>query len=510
MDLGRLRDFWKSLEPKGQMTLVGAALAVLVTGFLLFKFSSRPSYSTLASNLDPADAGEITKSLEGAGIGYKVAHGGTEVDVRDADISPARIALSKSGLPRSGHVGFELFDKKSLGATDFQQQVDYQRALEGEIARTIEQIDGVNGAQVSLVLPEDTLFANEGPKASAAVLLDSSELDGATVKGIAHLVSGSVKDLDPQNVTITDSTGRLLWPSSDSSGGLTAAGKLEAEQLYSAQVAGQVNALLASTLGAGKAQARVHATLSLDQTTIDKVTYGKKGTPLTTQTDDETLGSKGGASAATPSGVASNVPTYGSGTAAGGSGGQSNYNHKTSSTQFGVDKTIERTTVAPGAVQKLDVAVVVDSSIPKAQLASLKTAVAGATGIDTTRGDTLSVSSVKFATGTASKPTSAGPLGAIDPIQIAKTAAMVLGALVFLFLMRRNLKRREGDPTVPEPTWLREIEAHVPIAELDASGARAALEAANEQKTELRGELQEIAKAQPEQVAAQVSQWLKS
>jgi flagellar M-ring protein FliF len=508
MDLARLRDFWRSLEPKGQITLVGSALAVLVTGFLLFKFSSRPSYSTLASNLDPADAGEITKSLEGAGIAYKVAHGGTEVDVREADISTARIALSKSGLPRSGHVGFELFDKKSLGATDFQQKVDYQRALEGEIARTIEQIDGVNGAQVSLVLPEDSLFANDGPKASAAVLLDASQLDGSTVSGIAHLVSGSVKGLDTQHVTITDSTGQLLWPTSDSAGP-SAAGKLEAEQLYSAQVASQLNALLASTLGAGKAQARVHATLSLDQTTIDKVTYGKKGIPLTTQTDDETLGSKGGASAATPSGVASNVPTYGSGSAAGGSGGQSNYNHKTSSTQFGVDKTIERTTVAPGAVQKLDVAVVVDSSVPKAQLASLKSAVAGATGIDTTRGDTLTVSSVKFATSTASKPASAGPLGAINPIQIAKTAAMVLGALVFLFLMRRNLKRREGDPTVPEPTWLREIESHVPIAQLEASSARAALDAAGEQKTQLRGELQEIAKAQPEQVAAQVTQWLK-
>src|SRR4051794_29153014 len=235
MDLNRFKDFWKGLEPKGQFTLVGAGLAVLVTAFFLYQLGSRPSYSTIASGLAATDSGEVTGALEGAGIAYQLGSGGTSVAVQDKDAAAARVALAKAGLPRGGHVGFEIFDKKSLGQTDFQQKVEYQRALEGEIARTVEGIQGISGAKVQLVMPEDSLFASEGTKASAAVMLTGgSSLDAQTVRGIAHLVSSSVKDLSAQDVTITDETGSLLWPGADSMAG-SGPGvntKLAAEQSY--------------------------------------------------------------------------------------------------------------------------------------------------------------------------------------------------------------------------------------------------------------------------------------
>src|SRR5919201_4618597 len=228
-----LRDLWRTLGPRGQLGLAASGLLVLVTMFFLYRVSAKPSYTALLTGLDPSESARIGDALNSGGVRWKLANGGTEVDVGKGHESQARVALAKKGLPDGGHVGFELFDKQSFGATDFQQQVDYQRALEGEIARTIESIDGVTHADVQLALPDDSVFASENQNATAAVLVTGgSGLDGATVRGIAHLVASSVKSLSPDDVTITDEQGNLLWPSGDgvgSPGGLT---KMAAEQRY--------------------------------------------------------------------------------------------------------------------------------------------------------------------------------------------------------------------------------------------------------------------------------------
>ena len=147
--------------------------------------------------------------------------------MRDSQSSAARVALAEKGLTNGGQVGFEIFNKVSMGATDFQQKINYQRALEGEIDRAIQQITGITSADVQLVLPIDTLFVDQGSKASAAVLLTAAgQLDPSTVSGIAHLVAASVKGLDTANVTITDQSGALLWPNANATGGVTASTKL--------------------------------------------------------------------------------------------------------------------------------------------------------------------------------------------------------------------------------------------------------------------------------------------
>lgn len=501
----RFREVWREIDSRGQIAIVGAVVAALVTGFLLLRFASSTSYATLASNLGASDSGQVTQALESSGIGYRLGSGGTSVSVPEKDLSAARVALARQGLPRGQHVGFELFDKSSLGTSDFQQKVEYQRALEGEVARTIEQVDGVDQAQVQLVLPDESLFADAGEQASAAVLLTTSGLDSATVRGVAHLVASAVKGLAPDAVTITDSTGTLLWPTDAAAGG-GAAAATAAEQRYGTQLAAQLNALIASTLGPDKAQARVHAQLSLDQTTIEKVTYGKKSTPLKTQTDVETLKSQGGAGA-TPSGTKTNVPSY-SGAASGSS--KSDYSHKTDSSELGVDRTVQKTTVAPGTVQRLDVALLVDQSVPAAQVTALQKAVGGAAGVDPARGDTLTVSKIAFSKQTAAAAAASSPLAMLgDPITVAKTVLAVLGALVFLFLARRGIKKREQEGIVPEPTWLREFAAATPLAELESGPPRLALDPAAERRASTRDELEELARTQPEQVAVQVRQWLK-
>jgi len=506
--LTRVKDLWKSLEPRGQLTIVASGLLVLVTFVFLYSYASKPSYTTIASGVDPSQAGQMTNALAAAGISYRLGNGGTAVSVPSSSSSQARIALASKGLDNGGQVGFEIFDKMSMSTTDFQQKIDYQRALEGEIDRAIEQIEGVSSADVQLVIPDDTLFVDQSSKASAAVLLTTDgTLDSSTVAGIAHLVASGVKGLDPSEVTITDQTGTLLWPDPNAAGGASAGTKLAADQLYDAQLEGSINAMLASTLGPGKAEARVHADLDVDQTTIDKVTYAKKGTPVQAQTSQEKLKSNGG-SAQLPAGTASNTtttPTYASTSGA----TNSNYTNQSSDTTYGVDKSVQKTTVAPGTVNREDVALLVDSSVPAAEVASLKQSVASMAGIDPKRGDTLAVSRLTFAK-QPSTPASGSPLALLgNLVTLVKWAGLALGTAIFLFFVRRGLKRREREGVAPEPTWLREIERSVPVAELTAGPGRATLDPIHARRAALKAEAEEIAEKQPEQLAVQVAEWLK-
>src|SRR5689334_10849406 len=305
--------------PKGKAVLAASALAIVAALLIMVKLASAPSYTTMLTGLDPAQTGKITGALDSAGVGYKIANNGTALSVQKGQVSQARIALAEQGLPAQGQPGFELFDKQKLGASDFQQKVTYQRALEGQIASTIGQVQGVGGAQVSLVLPEDQLFSEDQTPATAAVLLSGSatSLDPSAVRGIASLVSSSVKGLKPANVSITDASGTLLWPNSDSGSG-TGGGvsKLTAQSRFNAQLQGSLDAMLTQTLGAGKARVSVSSDLNVDESTQDKLTYAKKGVPLKQTEETERLRGAGSTSGGS-TGTSSNLPSY----AASGSGG---------------------------------------------------------------------------------------------------------------------------------------------------------------------------------------------
>src|ERR1700752_5046000 len=214
-----IRQFITKLTPKGWAMLGGSVAAAIVFLMLVMNLASAKSYSTLETGMDPAQTGKITSALDAKGIGYQIQNGGTALAVNSSQVSQARIALATPGLVRVGsqQPGFTLLDKSALGASNFQQQVTYQRALEGQLDQTIEQIQGIDSATVNLVLPnqQDQLFGDTSQTSSASVLLaDSGSLDPNAVKGIAELVASSVQGLSDSKVTITDSSGALLWPAS--------------------------------------------------------------------------------------------------------------------------------------------------------------------------------------------------------------------------------------------------------------------------------------------------------
>src|SRR3954452_16656464 len=185
-----LRTLLTNMTPRGRMMLGASVVGTIVLTFLLMQMAGSPSYTTVAAGLNPADTGKLTSALDAKGITYKISNNGTSLAVNPDQVNEAKIALAEKGLSSgvSSQPGFELFDKQKLGSSDFQQQVTYQRALEGELAKTVMQVNGISGAQLQLVLPQEQLFANEQSPAKAAVLLSGSSdgLDPSAIRGIAN------------------------------------------------------------------------------------------------------------------------------------------------------------------------------------------------------------------------------------------------------------------------------------------------------------------------------------
>jgi len=501
----------RALPTRSKAIIAVSAVAILAIAFLMLRIAGAPSYTMLASGLDPAKTGEITAALDEQGIAYELRNNGTGLAVDKSQAAQARVALAGAGVNvGSAGEGFELFDEQKLGASEFQQQVTYQRALEGEIARTIAGVDGVTSPSVQLVLPEDDLFADEATPATAAVMLGNSAdtMEPGAVRGIAQLVSSSVKGLKTENVTITDASGTLLWPQGDGAAGGAGmvASKQALEARFSRAMEADLNALLTRTLGPGKGQVSVTADLNADTTTRDEVTYDRRSSvPLKRQTETERLRG-GGATTGGTAGTGANIPQY-SANAAGG-GANSNYQRETENTEFGVNKQVDRTEVAPGAVNRLNVALLVDESVPAEVFASLEQTISSAAGIDTARGDTIQAAQVPFAKVEAPK---AGPLptSLLGPL---KWVGIGLASLLFLFFMGRHLRKREGE-ALQTPAWLTQIEEPVSLAEL-------------EQRTQVMSPqpptitlpprspdanlqaLDQLMEREPERVAAQVKNWM--
>src|SRR5215218_9868190 len=209
-----------ALPAKTKALLGVSAFAILAIAFLMLRIAGAPSYTMLSSGLDPAETGKITAALDEQGIGYELRNNGTALAVSKSATAQARIALAGQGVQTSGggsQPGYELLDESKLGASQFQQQVTYQRALEGEVAKAISGVEGVSNPNVQIVMPQDDLFADEASPATAAIQLGnaSDTLAPGAVRGMAQSAAASVKGLKSENVTITDSTGAILWPSDE-------------------------------------------------------------------------------------------------------------------------------------------------------------------------------------------------------------------------------------------------------------------------------------------------------
>jgi flagellar M-ring protein FliF len=502
------------LTARGWLIGGGAVAVGILFIYFFLHLVSQPSYSTLASGLDPSQTGKMTSTLSADGINYQLQNNGTALAVQSNQTSQARVALAGADeLGNSGSEGFKLFEKSKLGESNFQQQVTYQRALQGQLEETINSVEGVSGAQVELVLPssQSQIFGENQEVSSAAVLLSgTSSLDPSSVRGIAQLVSSSVPGLQLSKVTITNSTGQLLWPASGGGGaGGQGTSVQEAEQRYDNSMEASLDAMLAQTVGVGKAQVLVYANMNVDQTTKESLEYGKAGVPLQQTKSLETLSGTG-------SGAGGTTGTANVTTGTGASSGKSNYKKESTSSSLGVSKVVTHSTVAPGAIESQHVSVLLDHSVPAASLPAIKEAITNAAGIQAKRGDTISIGQVAFPKATATTAAAASPLGD------AKYAVIGLAAIIFLFLTTRSLRKREKE-AIEEPVWLRELDAPMRLSELEREISKrpnemmagvgpngsAPANGAAPAGSDIRRQVEQLADSDPDRVAQQLRTWMQ-
>jgi flagellar M-ring protein FliF len=251
--LAQFRQLWAGLSATQKTVLVGVT-AALAAGFLSLVFwAGSPEYSVLFGKLSPDDAGRVVASLKQQGVPYRLEDGGRAVLAPADRVHELRLGLASEGIPQGGVVGFEIFDKSSFGMTDFAQKVNYARALEGELTRTIRRLEGVEGARVHLVLPEKRLFEEQSQPASASVVLQLSaggRLSAKQIQGVVYLVSSSVEGLPADRVTVVDTRGNVLYQRSGEESAVLAADQIEFKRAYEKDVERRVREMLETVRGA--------------------------------------------------------------------------------------------------------------------------------------------------------------------------------------------------------------------------------------------------------------------
>ncbi|MEW6582107.1 MAG: flagellar basal-body MS-ring/collar protein FliF, partial [Actinomycetota bacterium] len=497
--LARVAGFWNALAGPSRRLIITAAIVFAGGLFLLMRLSGSAAYSNLVAGVTPQDAASVTSKLRDAGIAYKLADGGSTVKVPADKLDQARIDLAQTNL-LGGGVGYELFDKQSLGATDFTQRVNLMRAREGELARAIGALEPVRTATVKLAMPEQRLFSSEQQPTTASIILDmelGQSLDASQVRGIVNLAANAVPGLTPSKVTVADSKGNILSGAGADQEVADVNNRLAAEAEWERRAQAKLDAMLVTLVGPGKAVSQVDVTLNMDKVTSQQETFDpKKSTPLDTSETTETYKGSGGGSGGV-AGAGGNTPgaQY---PATSGANGKSDYTKTTKTSRNGVDHTRIDTTKAGGDVEKLSVSVQVDESAG-ADIAKIEEAVVAAIGADEKgRKDQVSVQPVAFAKVDAKAAAAHGggttstgaPSGGLDIMSLAKTALVGIGVLMLLLMTRKSLRRRQGELESVLPELLKR--GPVPVAELTAgAGGVAPLE--GQRKTPVQEQMEALA-----------------
>jgi flagellar M-ring protein FliF len=523
---------WTRIPPQqllALMLVVATGVALAVGGWM---WSTTPDYKVLYANLGDRDGGAVLASLAQMNVPYKFAEGGGALLVPANLVHDTRLKLAAQGLPKGGLVGFELMEGQRFGSSQFLEQVNYQRGLEGELARSIQALQAVQGARVHLALSRGSSFLREQAKPSASVLVHlhpGRTLDSMQVAAIVHLVSNSVPDLSMKSVSVVDQNGTLL----SGEGAAAAPGGLDNRQLKYRQETEQsyvrrVESILVPLLGTGNVKAQVSAELDFSEVEQAEETYkpNQKAEEATVRAQQTSESGAGNAAASGIPGALTNQPPAQATAPVNAPPGQQNTSaagapaasqRRDSTTTYEVDKSIRHTKVAQGTIKRLSIAVVVNdrkvtdkdgkstnkplTAPEKEQITEL---VKGVMGYNKERGDTLSVINSAFNTPTV-ETLPETPLWK-DPatISVAKdTGKYLLIAAFVLFLvfkvlkpMAKNLARVPAPTAAPSLAILPE-EQGAPSGQQQADRYAASLESARQ-----------IARADPKMVAHVVKEWV--
>jgi flagellar M-ring protein FliF len=443
--------------------IIGVSAGVAAALFALVLNVGAEPKALLYANLDLKEASSISQALDQAGIKYEAKGDGSTIMVARDKVASTRLMLSSKGLPTSGSVGYEIFDNTSaLGQTDFVQNLNRQRALEGELARTIRSLDGVTFARVQLVLPKRQMFEEEAeqPTASVVIGVAGRQPSPDQVRALQNLVAGAVPNLKPDRVTIVDQNSRLLGGGD----GEAAAGQAADDQRSATEekIRKQIKELVEGVVGPGKARVQVTADVDMSQVTTQEEKYDPDGQVVrSTQTTEENAkqnqpDTSGQASAS------ANVPGTPGANSTSTNASASGRTEET--TNYEISKTTKTTVEAPGAIKKLSIAVAVDGvTAPGAkgqpgaytprtaqEMQYIEQLVRSAAGYDASRGDQVSVINVRFDRDAAAEGvTAAGSkMFDFDKNDLMRggelLVAAIVAALIIFFVVRPLLSAAGG------------------------------------------------------------------
>ena len=458
MVLQSLVSFLRGLGAARLMAMVAVTTALI--GFFAFVIMrvTTPQMTTLFSDLSLEDSSAVIKDLERQAIPFELRNDGAVIMVPKDKVTRLRMKLAETGLPKGGGVGYEIFDKSdALGTTSFVQNINHLRALEGELARTIRAIDRVQAARVHLVLPERPLFSREMPEPSASIVVRvRGTLEPQQIRAIRHLVASAVNGLKPQRVSIIDEAGQLL---ADGASGTTdnAIGD-ERRAAYEKRMRNEIEAIVSSVVGAGRARVQLSADFDYNKTTQTSDRFDPEGRVLrSSQTREESSATAENNGQVT---VNNELPGNQQNTTAPTARDQSKKTEETNN--YEISRTTKTEVTEAGRVNRISVAVLVDGSYTKnekgemvyqdrskEQLDRIAALVRSAIGFDQKRGDQVEVVNLRFAEAPAVPPLAelTGLLGMLhftkdDVMYVIELGVMMLLGLIVLFMVVRPLVKR--------------------------------------------------------------------
>ena len=407
-------------QSMGLMVAIAGIIALVVG---MWMWGQTPDYRVLYSNLSDRDGGAIIESLQQQNIPYKFSEGGGALLVPANQVHEVRLRLASQGLPKGSLAGFELMENQKFGTSQFLEQVNYQRALEGELARSMQTLAAVQSARIHLALPKPSVFVKEQQKPSASVVLTlhpGRTLDSGQINGIVHLISSSVPDMPAKNVTVVDQSGSLLSSAKEGGGELLDATQLKYVRQIEQDYIKRIQDIVAPLVGADNVRAQITADIDFAQTEqtaeIYKPNQNPKDSSVRSQQSVESVNGSHQNAAGVPGALSNQPPVPATApivapanAVAVTAGAGDSSSHKESTVNYEVDRTISHTKMPVGRVKRLSVAVVVNnrtvtgkdgktSSKPlseseKDQITAL---VREAMGFDANRGDTLNVLNSAF------------------------------------------------------------------------------------------------------------------
>ncbi len=455
----RGQDFAGRMTPLQKIALGAVTVTVIAGGFVLTRAGTGVTMAPLYTGLEASDASAVVDKLNSQGEPYQLTDAGHTVLVPKADVYNMRLAMAGAGLP-SSNSGYSILDNQGITTSESRQRIDYQRALEGELQMTLRVMDGVQSASVHLALPDESVFTDQVSNPTASVMIVAKGAGGIgddQVQAIVHLVASSVKNMKPEDVTVIDSNGTVLSAPGMASGGSSGAtARSKAERAFGSAKASELSAQIARITGADKVSVTVTVDLDLDVKAATMDDYGPIGTDTAggvvvgDSTSAEVYGPgvgpnspgvvNAGTVVTTP--VPSTVPTGG-------------YQKGDSQKTYAVDRTVSSVTEVPGKIVKLNVAVLLDDkAVTAAQATEIQALVTTAAGIDSARGDVLTITRLPF---DVSAQTAAATQTAADTalaakarmMELVRTLAVVFVIIIALILAYRSTRKARKITAVP-------------------------------------------------------------